>query len=219
MRRMTLGLAAAAVIAGSVGFGGAARATTLTGSIGLSDSTDSLQIGGITISNISCQSSAFPNSCTGGEIAALAGSPAGFVIQSATSGSSLIVNTSNTSNADITVSFQLVSTPAVSTIGLGVGNGTGTVNVSENVVDYTSGASLAHYPTNALNSSSTLTLSSSDTNIYITKDISLNPTSSIDSVTQTFPGISGPSLVPEPATIGLFAFGMVLLGLARRRLV
>ncbi len=51
---------------------GGAQASTLTGSINLSDGTDSLQIGGATVSQISCSGTG-----CGGEMLAVTSSPGG----------------------------------------------------------------------------------------------------------------------------------------------
>ena len=193
---------------------GGAQASTLTGSINLSDGTDSLQIGGATVSQISCSGTG-----CGGEMLAVTSSPGGYagIEITGANGGTLLTNTSNAVE-DLTLNFEVQSAPGnISAIGLAVGGGTGTVSVGESVVDYNSGSSLASTSGNGLNSSTTLTLSSADNNIYITKDIAVSPSSSLLSVTQYFYDVPGPTnTVPEPGMIGLFSLGLGALFIARR---
>ena len=213
MRRLASTMMIASV-AGCLAMAGGAQASTLTGSINLNDGTDSLQIGDATISGILCSGSG-----CGGEMLAVTSSPGGYAgieITGANGGTLLTNNTS--AIEDLTLNFEVQSAPGdISAIGLAVGGGTGTVSVGETVVDYTSGSSLASASGKGLNSSTTLTLSSADNNIYITKDIAVSPSSSLLSVTQYFYDVPGPTnTVPEPATIGLFGLGLGALFIARR---
>ena len=218
MRRLASTMMIASV-AGYLAFAAGAQAATLTGSINLSDGADSLQIGDATISGISC---AFGrSSCANniGEMLAVTSSPGGYAgieITGANGGTLLTNNTSSVE--DLGLSFEVQSAPGnITGIGLAVGGGTGTVSVSETVVDYNSGSSLASTSGNGLNSSTTLALSSADNNIYITKDIAVSPSSSLLSVTQYFYDVPGPTnTVPEPGMIGLFGLGLGALFIARR---
>jgi len=213
MRRLSSRMMIASV-AGCLAFAGGAQASTLTGSINLNDGTDSLQIGDATVSNISCSRVG-----CGGEMLAVRFSPGGYagVEIVGAHGGALLTNTSGATE-DIGLSFEVLSSPMnISSIGLAVGGGTGTVTVSETVKDFTTGSGLAHTAGNGLNSSTTLTLSSADNNIYITKDITVSPSSSLLSATQYFYDVPGPvSSVPEPGTIGLFGLGLGALFFARR---
>ncbi len=193
---------------------GGAQASTLTGSINLSDGTDSLQIGDATISGILCSGSG-----CGGEMLAVTSSPGGYagVEIIGANGGTLLTNTSNAVE-DLTVGFEVQSAPGnITGIGLAVGGGTGTVSVNETVIDYNSGSSLASTSGQGLNGSTLLALSSADNNIYITKDIAVSPSSSLLSVTQYFYDVPGPTnTVPEPGMIGLFGLGLGALFIARR---
>jgi hypothetical protein len=212
MRRLTMKLTIATV-AGCFALAAGAQASTLTGSIGLGDSTDSLQIGAATLSNLACSGVG-----CGGEISAITspGGYAGAMITGA-NGGTLLTNTSSAVE-DLTVSFELQSSPGnISSIGLVVGSGTGTATVSETVTDYNTNSSLAHVSGQGIGTTTTLTLANADNNIYITKDISVSPDSSLMSVTQYFYDVPGPSTsVPEPATIGIFGLGLGALFFARR---
>ncbi len=213
MRRLSSRMMIASV-AGCLAMAGGAQASTLTGSINLSDGTDSLQIGDATISGILCSGSG-----CGGEMLAVTSSPGGYagIEITGANGGTLLTN-STSSIEDLTLNFEVQSAPGnISAIGLAVGGGTGTVSVGESVVDYNSGSSLASTSGNGLNSSTTLTLSSADNNIYITKDIAVSPSSSLLSVTQYFYDVPGPTnTVPEPGMIGLFSLGLGALFIARR---
>ena len=209
-----------ASVAGYLAWAVGAQASTLTGSINLNDSTDSLQIGDATVSGISCSFKG--NSCSSsniGEMLAVTSSPGGYagIEIVGANGGTLLTNTSGATE-DLTLGFEVQSAPGnISGIGLAVGGGTGTTTVSENVTDYNTGTGLAHISGQGLNSTTTLTLSSADNNIYITKDIAVSPSSSLLSVTQYFYDVPGPTnTVPEPATIGLFCLGLGALFFARR---
>lgn len=203
-----------ASVAGYLAWAAGAQASTLTGSINLNDSTDSLQIGDATVSGISCSGPG-----CGGEMLAVTSSPGGYagIEIVGANGGTLLTNTSGATE-DLTLGFEVQSAPGnISGIGLAVGGGTGTATVSENVTDYSTGTGLAHISGQGLNSTTTLTLSSADNNIYITKDIAVSPSSSLLSVTQYFYDVPGPTnTVPEPATIGLFCLGLGALFFARR---
>ncbi|MGC8524867.1 MAG: PEP-CTERM sorting domain-containing protein, partial [Acidibrevibacterium sp.] len=154
-----------------------------------------------------------------GEMLAVTSSPGGYagVEITGANGGTLLTNTSGATE-DLTLGFEVQSAPGnISGIGLAVGGGTGTATVSETVIDYNTGAALANISGQGLNSTTTLTLSSADNNIYITKDIAVSPSSSLLSVTQYFYDVPGPTnTVPEPATIGLFCLGLGALFFARR---
>ncbi len=203
-----------ASVAGYLAWAAGAQASTLTGSINLNDSNDSLQIGDATVSGILCAGSG-----CGGEMLAVTSSPGGYagIEIVGANGGTLLTNTSGATE-DLTLGFEVQSAPGnISGIGLAVGGGTGTTTVSENVTDYNTGTGLAHISGQGLNSTTTLTLSSADNNIYITKDIAVSPNSSLLSVTQYFYDVPGPTnTVPEPATIGLFCLGLGALFFARR---
>lgn len=202
-------------VAGYFAFAAAAHAATLTGSIDLTDTADSLQIGQATVSGISCLGAA---GC-GGEMLAVTSSPGGYagIEIVGASGGALLTNTSS-GVEDVTVGFEVQSSPGnISAIGLVVGNGSGTATVGESVVDYGIRGDLANTSGNGLNSSTMLTLPSADNNIYITKDIAVYPDSSLISVTQYFYDVPGPvNSVPEPGMIGLFGLGLGALFFARR---
>lgn len=208
-----------ASVAGYLAFAAAAHAATLTGSIDLSDTADSLQIGQATVSGISCTFRGGPCSSSVGEILAVTSSPGGYagIEIVGASGGALLTNTSGATE-DLGLSFEVQSSPGtISAIGLVVGGGSGTATVGENVIDYNIGTALANTSNNGLNSSTTLTLASADNNIYITKDIAVSPGSSLISVTQYFYDVPGPvNSVPEPGMIGLFGLGLGALFFARR---
>ena len=200
--------------AGCLAFAGSAEASTLTGSINLSDTTDSLQVGDATVSSLLCSGAG-----CGGEMLAVTSAPGGYagVKITGANGGTLLTNTSNAVE-DLTLNFEVQSSPGdISAIGLTVGSGTGTASVGETVVDFNTSSSLAHIAAQTEGSTTTLTLSSADNNIYITKDIAVSPNSSLLSVTQYFYDVPGPvNSVPEPATIGLFGLGLGALFVARR---
>lgn len=206
-------------VAGYFAFAAAAHAATLTGSIDLTDTADSLQIGQATVSGISCALQGGSCSSLGGEILAVTSSPGGYagIEIVGASGGALLTNTSS-SVEDVTVGFEVQSSSGtISAIGLVVGGGSGTATVGETVVDDKHGTGLANTSGNGLNSSTTLTLASADNNIYITKDIAVSPDSSLISVTQYFYDVPGPvNSVPEPGMIGLFGLGLGALFFARR---
>ena len=213
MRRLSSRMMIASVL-GCLAMAGGAQASTLTGSINLNDGTDSLQIGGATVSQIACSGTG-----CGGEMLAVTSSPGGYagVEIIGANGGTLLTNTSNAVE-DLTVGFEVQSAPGnITGIGLAVGGGTGTVSVNETVIDYNSGSSLASTSGQGLNGSTLLALSSADNNIYITKDIAVSPSSSLLSVTQYFYDVPGPTnTVPEPGMIGLFGLGLGALFIARR---
>ena len=220
MRRLSYGMMIASV-AGCLVLAGGARASTLTGSINLNDGTDSLQVGDATISFVSCSFKGLNCGSSVGEMLAVTSTPGGYagVEIVGANGGTLLTNTSNAVE-DLTLSFEVQSSPGnISSIGLNVGGGTGTVTVGETVVDLnvTPPSGLANISGQGLNSSTALTLSSAENNIYITKDMSVSPNSSLISVTQYFYDVPGPvNSVPEPATIGLFGLGLGALFVARR---
>lgn len=201
-------------VAGYFAFAAAAHAATLTGSIDLTDTADSLQIGQATVSGILCSGAG-----CGGEMLAVTSSPGGYagIEIVGASGGALLTNTSGATE-DLGLSFEVQSSPGnISAIGLVVGGGSGTATVGESVVDYNTGTALANTSNNGLNSSTTLTLASADNNIYITKDIAVSAGSSLISVTQYFYDVPGPvNSVPEPGMVGLFGLGLGALFFARR---
>ncbi|MGC8524551.1 MAG: hypothetical protein ACP5M5_09725, partial [Acidibrevibacterium sp.] len=67
-----------ASVAGYLALAAGAQASTLTGSINLSDGTDSLQIGDATVSGISCSFKGSSCSSNIGEMLAVTSSPGGY---------------------------------------------------------------------------------------------------------------------------------------------
>ena len=216
MRRLASTMMIASV-AGYLAFAAGAQAATLTGSINLSDGADSLQIGDATVSGIVCNGTG-----CGGEMLAVTSSPGGYAgIKIVGAGGGTLLNNTSGRTEDLTLNFEVQSAPGnITGIGLAVGGGTGTVTVGETVVDYNSGSSLANSSGNGHNSSTTLTLSQADNNIYITKDIAVSPASSLLSVTQYFYDVPGSNAVPEPGMFAVFVLagaGFAVLRRWRRR--
>ena len=217
MRRMTLGLAAAAVIAGSVGFGGAARATPAY--VLLSDNVT-------TLTNGSGETWAV-NSCGGTNVLcsnlAMQLSGGGIIISGFSAGpafpSLASVVTSPASPADFTVAIEEYTSGAnsITSASLVAVGGTaksiggqitiGSTNHSLNAGNYVNVTLAASSVGNAASGyPSSIAFNSAQNDVIYNMDVNISP----DSQTVSFG-------VPEPASFGLLAVALGLMAFVRRR--
>ena len=217
MRRMTLGLAAAAVIAGSVGCGGAARAGALSYVLlnDLNGTADYVQVGNVQWSVVfgSCT---FTNSSCGSLAISASGSGNGIVITGYVSSPApppfpSIASIAG-SGTDFTVQLnELATSGSIGTATLSSNGGSGsdsaTVFKSSGVVNGTTanssvGNAFSLYP----------------------GSISFTPVNDVvyhmdNSVTAGLVSVSIGQPVPEPASLGILALALLLTAAVRLRTV
>lgn len=195
MRRMTLGLAAA-VIAGSLGFGGAARASvTLVAG-------NSLTVGDLTWSVVSCT---FTNSSCGNLAMSLYGT--GIVI----TGNPPPATITSVAGAgvDFTATIEEFTISGANTIGSAslTSNG-GTGADSATIVNAFSNVTIG-FVGNAASLHPTASIAFTPVNdVYYKMD---------NNVTAGLVSVAGGTPVPEPAAFGLFAFALLAVAAVRLR--
>lgn len=197
----------------------------------------SFSTGGLTFSNISC--TAGSSGTTAGDCGGLGLAPAaggnGVQIQGLLSSVSAPASTSG-SRLDLIISYQLTSTTPFSSVGLDFngatfGSGVARAEVVESAYTAPGGALLGQTNVGTPSPlSSTLSLGSSLSSLYLVKDIGLfsfpDQTltgATISFIDQTFPGggtgggPGGPTPAPEPASLAVLGAGLLGCGLLRRR--
>ena len=219
MRRMTLGLAAAAVIAGSVGFGGAARATTLlvnnaltNGSLTFTVSSCTYQVDGTTAAN--CGALQMLSSGNGVQITATSGSIFSDTSSSYRSTDDLQLDLTVTSSAG-----AILTGASVAIAGSG-DQASAIMGGSETVYDASANplGSVMNVNLGAPNASTNF---AAQATLGLVKDFGIfqtptnGVTDTLSSITETF---TTTAAVPEPTSIALLATSICLVfGVSRRR--
>ena len=220
MRRTTLGLAAAAAIAGSLGFGGVARAGALT-HVALTDTTDYLQIG-----NIEWQ---VTSGCVAG-----AGTVCSNVVMSAAGVGSGITITGASPNATNPTIFPSIASVAGGSSDFSVTIEEFTADSSNSISSATMSviggsasdtalvtATVSGSPINGAAQNSTVGNAVSLT--YAKPYITFSPTNDVMyhmdiNVTSGLVSVSGGTPVPEPGALALVATALLATAAVRRQL-